>query len=239
MKELLDKIKTKGYWKVIIRPTTYSKDFIDSLDKCEKLIQENKVVLRGWDYPHIEEGGIRRSSDDSIHSFCDWPEGPKYEYWRFYKTGQFIHYFAMREDLRLTPEKMKELQDEHGTKSTKYLSILSTLYSVTEIYEFASRMYSKIDNSNGIEIIIELHDVKGRVLTFWDYFARYLSLAYICEYENNIIVNKKIRSRSEMIIKASDFALDVTIEIFNAFNWKSINKEMFREDQKKLLERRL
>ena len=108
MKELLDKIKSKGYWSVTIRPSHYDKNLIETHKELRQLIESNKVVLRGWDYPHIVKEGIERVSEDSIESSCDWPEGPVYEYWRFYKTGQFIHYFSTREDWRLNDEKIKD-----------------------------------------------------------------------------------------------------------------------------------
>lgn len=240
MNELITKIATKGYWKVIIRPNAYNKKLIKDLPNCKLLIEKSRLSLRGWDYPHIDQAGIKNSSDNSVFSFCDWPEGAMYEYWRFYQTGQFVHYFSMREDLRISEQKKKEFQDEFGNKVEKFLSILSTLYSVTEIYQFASKLYSELD-VEGVEIVIELHDVNKRMLTFWDSFMRYLSRPYICEFSNGVLTVGKdnIILKEDLINNASDLALDATIEIFNKFNWDTVSKNIFIEDQKKLLERRL
>jgi len=238
MKELIDKIKQKGYWKIIIRPTNYDDNLISSLDECEKLITESQVSLRGWNYPHIDPQGFVRPCENSTSSYCNWPEGPMYEYWRFYKTGQFVHIFALREDLRIDEKKIKEFQSEYSTQATKYLSILSTLYSITEIFEFASRLFSKLDKAKGAEIIIELHDVQGRVLMFWDTFARTLYKAYTCNYENNIIKKEIKLSREDLIKNSSKISLDIAIDIFSSFGMVA-KKEIFGEDQKKLLERRL
>lgn len=241
MNELIKKIISRGYWKVSFNPKTQNLKLIPNRLECKKLITENKLDLRGWDYPHIDhKSGIKNESDNSIFSLCDWPEGPMYEFWRFNQAGLFEHYFAMREDLRISPSKLKEFQEEFGTKNEKFLSILSTVYSVTEIYTFASKLYSKLD-IEGIEITIELHDVKNRMLTFWDTFGRYLLQPYICVYTNGVITIGKdiIISKDDLISNSSDLALNAVIDIFQAFNWDTVTKNIFLEDQKKLLQKNL
>lgn len=238
IKELLEKIQSYGYWKVIIRPNKHDENLISTINECKELIENNKLDLRGWDYPHIDSSGIKVASDNSIHSYCDWPDGPMYEYWRFYQTGQFVHYFSMREDLRMSDLKKKQFQDEFGNKIEKFLSIISTLYSVTEIYKFASQLFLGNEKVEGVEIIIELHGVDNRMLTFWDSFGRYLSRPYICEFPDGVLSVSKIITRDILSDNYEDLALDATIEIFNKFNWTNVSKQVFKEDQKKLLERR-
>jgi hypothetical protein len=234
-KELLEKIKSQGYWKIVIRPTNYNSVLISDINKCKKIIQDNKLSLRGWDYPCIDVSGITRASDNSIHSFCNWSEGNVYEYWRFYQNGQFVHFFSMREAFRISEEEKKNFQSEFNVPHVnKFLSILSTLYSVTEIYKFASNISKEIIGIEGVEIIIELHGVKDRMLMFWDNFRRHLSRSYICEYENDVLMEKTVVSKQDIIKKFDELALDATIEIFKKFN-----KNIFLEDQKKLLEKRL
>ena len=127
MKELIEKIKSKGgYWRVIIRPTIYKEDLIFSLDKCKEIIEHSRVNLRGWSYPHIGRSGIKVAGDNSVDSFCDWPIGSMFEYWRFYQTGQFVHYFSMREDLEIFEDKKNEIRQKIGLMANsinKFLSI--------------------------------------------------------------------------------------------------------------------
>ncbi|MFA6228300.1 MAG: hypothetical protein WC668_03915 [Patescibacteria group bacterium] len=240
MSELLDKIKLKGYWRVIIRPNKYDDKLIESLSDCKKIIEKSRVSLRGWDYPHVDrQTGIISSSNNSVDSFCDWPEGPVYEYWRFYNTGQFVHYFSMREDLRLSPQKVKEYQDEYGVKVDKFLSIIGALYSITEILEFSKRLLTNIENIDSLEIIIELVGVNNRMLFFWDIFLRETNRAYICKFKEDKILIKKVYSRDQICNLTNEIALDTTIEIFKKFDWDNVDKKIFVEDQKKFLERRL
>ena len=163
-----------------------------------------------------------------------------YEYWRFYQSGQFMHLFSMREDLRITEQQKKNFQEEFQTEHIdKFLSILSTLYSVTEIYKFASNIVTNFKESDSLEIIIELHGVKNRMLMFWDNFSRYLSRPYICDYVSDVLKVERVISKNDILENMEDLALNATIEIFNKFNWDTVNKTIFIDDQKKLLERKL
>ena len=233
--KILDKIKSKGYWRVIIRPIKYKKNLINSIKDIVNLIQRNKVAFRGWDYPHINEGGIKVTGPNNVSCICDWPEGPKFEYWRFYKNGQFVHYFSMREDINIGLEKRKGLQQEYHIETDKFFSIISALYSVTEIFAFTSRLFFEIEEVDGVEIIIELHDVKDRVLFFWD-GPRLLLETHKCEYENGLIRVEKNIKKDKLTNEYSELSLDVFAKILEAFGWVSVNKDIFREDQRKFLE---
>lgn len=238
MKELVDKIKQKGYWKVIIRPTIFKKNSISTIEDCKKIIESCVVSLRGWNYPHINKEGIKVSGNDSIESHCDWESAGHLEYWRFYQSGQFVHYFSMREDYRIGEKKLREIQRNNNTESTSFLSILSTLYSVTEIFEFSQCLASKDVLGESVEIVVELGDVGGRELFFWDPM-RSLIMNYICTFREENILLKRVASKEQLISSSDKIALDTCMEIFRKFNWPQVPEKVFQEDQKKFLEKRL
>lgn len=91
--DLINQIKQKGYWKIIIRPTSYEENRIGTLVKCQKLLQENKLSLRGWDFPHIAELENGNQYVQAIENF-----GQYKELLRLYKSGQFIYYKSMSEE---------------------------------------------------------------------------------------------------------------------------------------------
>ena len=239
MKELINKIQENGYWKVVIRPITFKEDQINSIDECKKIIESQQVVLMGWSYPHIDKGGIRISGNDNIESFCDSDFVGHYEYWRFYQSGQFIHYFSMIEDFRVVGEKLQTVQRNLGTKSIKFLSIDSTIYLITEIFQFTQRLASMGVLGDSLEIIIELGNIEGRQLFFWDSFSRFLNSNYICTFRNENIIFKRIFSKETISKNAQEIAIDVCMDMFRKFNWAEAPRVVFIEDQKKLLERRL
>jgi len=229
---ILDRIKSRGYWRVIIRPLQFGEKRIRSLGECEKLIVECKISLRGWDYPHISKDGIV-SGLDWVQSTTDWQSYK--EFWRMYQSGQFIHFFGCREDWwresSLSSEEVRRF--EPGS----VLEALMTLFSVTEIYEFASRLAEKVLFDKGLQLTIELHGMRNRRLMFLDP-RRSLFDEYICVV--NDLPHTQTMSTEEILGKGHDLALDHTVWIFERFNWRSPHiREILKEDQRKFLERQI
>lgn len=241
--KLLEKIKSTGYWKVIIRPTEFRENRISSRDECARAVKESQIRLRGWYYPHIDQqdSSIFYMGNDSVGSFCDWEE--KIEYWRFYQNGQFIHYFAIDEDYRLAGQESQGRMRERfhlkdSEENDKFLEILDTLYTVTEIFLFASNLAAKADLGPEVEVEIELADVGGRTLFIWDQ-RRILFEKYTCKFHNENIIKRRIVKVDELFTNSLDYALDVAVDIMKDFNWLNVNRDIFSEDQRKLVERRI
>src|SRR5207302_263360 len=94
----LAKLRTRGYWHVVIRPTSFEERHISDSADLFPIVEKNSVQLRGWDYPHID---IRRPPDrgsDWVGQECDWEH--EIEVWRLYQSGQFVHDFALAGDWR-------------------------------------------------------------------------------------------------------------------------------------------
>jgi len=233
MKDLLDKIHSTGYWRVNIRPTIFIEDAIPNLTVAHELIEQCGVLLRGWDYPHFTNAEIINGAD-FIEGSSDF-EGHK-EYWRLYQSGQFIHHFACREDYEVDPNDLSRLSIRVPSPSGRYLSILSTLYSITEIFEFSSRLAVKDILSSNISISIKLFGMKDRQLFFYDRM-RHLSFPKISRIEE--ITYEKEFTKEEILTQSAELAMKATIYIFERFNWRHQSDVFFPEEQKKLLERRL
>lgn len=226
--ELLEKIKSRGYWKVIIRPSKFKKDLIESLGKCDQLIRDSVVSLRGWDYPHYPTDGTT-SGLDYIEGVVDWEEF--HEIWRFYQSGQFIHFLGLREDW-WKDVKRTQLEVEPRTS----FSILGALYSITEIYVFASRLAKLLDLDVPVVISISLVNTKGRRLVTLDPM-RFLRGEFIAQI--NEISKEDIIPPTKLLSDYAELALEHTIWLFERFNWKNPPKDVFKEDQRKFLERRI
>jgi len=232
--EILEKIKSRGYWFVNIRPLKFEEKRITSLAECKKLVKECVVSLRGWDFPHYFRKSEPISGLDWVESVTDWEEFK--ELWRMYQSGQFIHFFGCLEDW------LGESKTLFGTpRNWKYapgsiLSILNTLFRVTEIYEFASRLARKKIFDEGLYLNIELHGMKNRRLIILEPH-RILSDDYVCGIKD--LPHSKTISIADILGNAHELALDHTIWIFERFNWDSPPKTVLKEDQKRFLERRL
>ena len=69
-----------------------------------------------------------------------------------------------------------------------------------------------------------------------------MRIPFIEKYKSastEIIFPKKIYKIKEFEINYLDFAFEQVIHLFNQFNWDNPNKSAIREDQKRLIERRL
>jgi len=231
---VLKKIKSRGYWKVIIRPTQFNKERL-SLQGCRQIVQECKVMLRGWDYPHISSrhpphiGGV-----DYVESLTDW-NGHK-ELWRMYQSGQFVHLFGCHEDWLGEPIPIFAPSRYSHIKPGSVLGVIMTLYSVTEVYEFASRLAQKNLFEGAAFLSITLHGMENRKLTFFE-SGRLLFDDYIC-FINDLQQEKTI-AVNELLGRGYEMALDHTLWILERFNWTSPPREILKEDQKKFLEGRI
>ncbi len=228
--EVLKLIRERGFWRTLIKPRKFQKERIPSLSACKKLIAENQVALRGWYFPHIEESKVvyRR---DFVEFELDWLD--EKEYWRFYQSGQFIHFFAFSEDWEnweTTPLRAR------GVPPGRILSVFSTLFSITERYEFAARLAQKANFQEGVSIEIGLHGTNGRQLVSLDPSRDLLSV--YTSHEPEIVKSIEV-GFEELLGSARELALDHAIYVFERFNWSEPPRTVLADDQLRLLERRL
>jgi len=229
---VLQKIMSRGYWKVTMHPSVFRQDRIANLIVCQELMEDCKVVLRGWDYPNFDEPIC---GQDFIWYETDWQVYK--EYWRFYQSGQFVNYFGCQEDW----------WKETGFASAQarlynpgeVLEIICSLYRLTEIYEFASRLAQKDVFDEQMSMTIELHGMHGRKLVALDRIL--FPIEYECEEEH--LLFEKAFPVQNLLARASELSLEHALCVFERFNWRHVRSPEIvanlREDQKKLLERRL
>ncbi|NQV16639.1 hypothetical protein HQ531_14345 [bacterium] len=232
MEALLKKIHSTGYWRVQVRPTHFDEKKIISLKESWDIVETSVVFLRGWDYPHIDlehkEHGV-----DFIGSSADF--GSSKEYWRLYQSGMFIHHFACMEDYEIDPGNVSSFSARTPSPSGKYLGIIATLYTLTEIFLFVSRLAAKGVLDPSCEISIELHGMKDRQLIFFD-LMRHLRSGYICDILN--LPFSKTYSIPEITSSYAENARIVFTWIMERFKWTSITEKSFQEEQTEFIERK-
>lgn len=215
--DILNKIKSRGYWEIIIRPRFFSKDRLSSLPEAERQLRDCQVTLRGWYFPRIKE--VKRGLDFIEESISI--RGIN-EAWRFYQSGQLIFYRSLTEDWR----------EERGTlvyKAGEILSILSALYAVSEIFEFAARLAQRgILMPEGF-IRINLIGTRDRRLVFWG-GDRLLFDDYICGEKE--LPYQWILSSEKLIAEGREFAFQHFIWLMERFGFDA-SPEIFKPDQEK------
>ena len=108
--------------------------------------------------------------------------------------------------------------------------MMMTLYTITEIYEFATR-FCKEKFQDGIILSIELNGIKDRRIVTFD-FGR--SIYDHISKSEKIIINKET-TYSELVQKKRTFAIEDTIRIFEAFNWDDVPRQVLENEQEKFL----
>jgi hypothetical protein len=235
-KQLLKTIKSRGYWRINFRP------FVDQnldLPRCKNLIEKSSVNFRGWDYPHVPRS--RRENTDLVpgnNYYEGWIDsGAEKEIWRLYQSGQFIHFKAMEEDWlkedSLSDEEMKKIGV--GT----IIDILWIVHRITEVFEFAARLARSGLYRDGVEINILLDNVPGRKLEIITDKRKRASL--FVEYKTGAKNIEFLRSYNwqELTEETREKALEVIIYIFHRFGWENPPNEVIKNDQERLITRRL
>lgn len=224
---IIEGIKSQGYWFVNIRPLKFEKERLGSLQECANLVETCSVHLRGWPYPFVKPE-IIQSGIDWVQGEIDWEH--YIEHWRMYQSGQFAHLFACEEDWwirsSLVPDRLKKV------KSMSVMSVLGTLFELTEIYEFAARLAEKKIFDEALNLAIKLHGMKNRQLIFLEPFRRLFD-NYVCAVDD--LPMQKTIPVEEILGTAHELALDHTLWVFERFNWRSAPKDILKQDQEKFL----
>ena len=229
MNAILSKIRTRGHWEVNIKPTEFLDNRIESLGRCKEIVRSLSVQFRGWDYPHYDTINMPTNGINYAEQSFEWEH--YIEFWRYYQSGQFIHFFGMWEDWQDQVTRWERLTSGPG----EVLSIVGAVYTFTEIYEFASRLAAKTLLGNNCKISVALHKTRGRTLRMLDR-GRILSGTYTTTLDS--IPRDVTVSVEELMGKSVELALDHTIWVFQRFNWDNVPRTVLQEDQRKLIERR-
>lgn len=227
---ITERIKERGYWRVGFCPLTFERERIHPLPKCNEVVEKAVVRLRGWDYPHLpKEGAV--AGANYVEGVVDW-EMHK-EMWRMYQSGQFVHYKVLQEDWTAESDLWRERKIKPGT----ILSVIAAVYVVTEAFEFVRRVVKQGYYEEGVEVTVGLHNTQNRELRILDPMRGPLFGVYRSAIPD--IERTKTFTKQEITEGSREVALDTIVDIFYRFNWTKPPIEVLRNDQQKLLERRL
>ncbi|MGO4129663.1 hypothetical protein AB4Z01_35070 [Inquilinus sp. YAF38] len=218
---LLDRITENGYWRVNVRPLQPLDNKL-LLAQCREIVEKSRVSLRGWDYPHIShdsEHGGNDNGDEFAQNWCDWYH--HIEFWRMYRSSQFLHYKALTEDIRTGTQRRPK---------GRVISVIGAIWFVTEVVEFVRRLSTRNLYSAGVELSITLGNTENRQLWMDDdrvpFFDTKMTTA------SSIVIDRKILSDS-LEGDAIDESNYIAIELFDRFGWNP-DQSLIRSDQNRL-----
>ena len=222
MSELTRKIKTRGYVEVSIRPGRFVDNRIQSITSLFAIVQRCQVVLRGWDYPHIDTSAHNPIPNlDFVEQETEWMH--HLGWWRLYQSGQFLSLHGISHDWRAQSDLWPE--DEKRRRG-KLLRIEDTLFTVAEIFEFAAR-YSNTDaGDDPMHVDITFGGLEGRTLAVSD-IRRIDSIARqaarIREYPQEFVV-----PRAELVAEPRSLAIRASQDLFRRFG-EELRTDLLRD----------
>ena len=218
MSALLEKIRSRGYWKVVIRPSTFVQKRVHEKSTLRHILEARAVEIKGRNFPHVD--AFRGSDIEGP----DWigqeiKLGPTLELWRFYQSGQFVLYSAIEGDWK----------DISG-QGVADLSVESAVTRFTEIFELAERLTFTEVGDAGTHLEILVGNLRKRKLSVPNAYGRE-ELHKACSFE---FTHKLDVSSVELVTGKEDMALKATNEFFKCFRWNP-SLELLRDIQAGIL----
>lgn len=229
MSEILEKIRSRGYWKVVIHPATFDDKRLRSLPMLVSILEQTSVQLKGWSFPHVESSSGISEGKDWVGKEIDW--GGIIELWRFYQSGQFVHYSGMMTDWKSHTGMFSGDQSQSSDTGQRQvlLDLKEVMLRFAEIFDFASRLSRTEAGEKQMHISVSICGIQ-------DYQFRVSSMDFFRSMESpesGISFDFDLH-RSELIENARELALKPAAELFQRFGWTP-PKSMLRDIQGELL----
>jgi hypothetical protein len=206
-------LKSRGYWKVVVRPEDFVKDRISELQELRDIITQANVSLRGWDFPHISNNRDIQLGIDWIEQKIDW--SVHVEAWRFYQSGQFVFFGSMWTDW---------LDQGHFWSSPKEIWQPGTIFSVedavfryTEIFEFAARLAMTKAGGKHMNVLVELNGLNDRTLKLDNIMRAGFDYPRACSLSS--FPQQFSVPLQTLVAEPKLLALKAAKETFARFNW--------------------
>lgn len=207
------KILSRGYRLVIIRPDVFRRDLLPNISELYSILQKNVVSMRGWNFPHLDTKKPYITGTDWVGENFQW--GHHLSSWRFYQSGLFIHLSGMEVDWR---DESDFWPADKEWKPNQLLGIGDTIYRNTEIIELAARLSMTASEINNFIIKIEVGNISGRKL-YMDDRSRFWGFHYDYESQIDKYPYEKEFTKSNLISNTRDIAVKISVEQFKRFGW--------------------
>lgn len=234
---IIKRLKSKGYWEINVRPVVYNPKRLDK-QALKEIVRLSVVQLRGWDYPHFYDTEHRPYPIiNGIEQTIEWEA--HVEFWRFTQSANFLHLLALREDWfdDSIYEHMHLLGD--SLKGKKWLGVGGTLFTVTEIFEFARRLAAQNIFGDKVAIFVKLYDLKDRILAV-DSAGR---LPFMSEKKARIAgpwsYDRESLLVTELTSKSAELAMDAFLNLVYLFDWENPPIDSLKNDQERFLQHKL
>jgi hypothetical protein len=206
-----DKIRSRGYWDVVIRPGDFTEGRVP-YGELEQIITRSAVRLRGWPVPFVTHSEIIRG-DDWLGQDVDADMlVSHYEAWRFWTSGQFAQLRAVGADWR---EGLEASRVPRGYDAV--IEVWEVLYYVTEVFELAARLALTAAGGESMSIKASLHHMANRGLIVGQ--INRMEFAEPHSTQSDSLTQHVVLSRDTLISQSGEHAVSMAREFFLRFGW--------------------
>ena len=216
MSELLKKMRSRGYWKVIIRPTDFVENRIENPADLYRLLDKSAAHTRHWrfGFPHIQPESKTCREKDWIGQEFQW--GRYLELWRFYQSGQLVVFRGLYGDWAdhapATPPVPVELD------LRAYLEAEDALLQLTEVFQLAASLTFTAAAADCVHLAASLHNIERRRLILYRGTSPH-TIATAAPSAVDEFVYRREFPKITLAIQAQELALQAAGELFRHFDW--------------------
>lgn len=226
--DILEVIKSRGYWRIHFRPTKFEKAFENNLE-IRDFVKSNVVDFAGWDFPHYpmhkDETQQINFGDGFVQGLTLF--GQHKEFWRFFQSGQFIFYLAFPEDWYEEHIWEDIRRDLETIRPFENLGIAyNIMANIKSLFTFIFRFVTKENIESPILVDVKLNNTENRVL--WSQ-----NFSWEVEYSNYKITSKIIHVINETVYSLEDILnsnQEIQIQcirsVFDSFGWNPANEQI-------------
>jgi len=227
MSSVIDKVKSRGHWHVVIRPDEFNKKHVPSARDLLTIISQSRVDYGGsrWEFPYFD-GNNPTLGVDWIEASVD--GGTHLESWRMYQSGLFVGFFGVWSDWR---DQSYFEGPPVGWRAGAVLPVADTVVRYTEILEFAARLALTPAGADRMHLTITLRQLADRTLWMDVPNRRFFSnrTASLAQFPQSFDM-----PRQDLIAQPKHLALQAAGELFDRFSWTpgpDLLRDLQRETQ--------
>lgn len=227
MTELTDKIRSRGFWDVVIRSAHFEPEQVPYEDLL-KVMENAAVRFRGWPVPMVDRREDPLRGEDWIGQDINATVVDHYEAWRFFTSGQFNHLRGISADWR--PHQDAPVP----VGLTSVIEVWEILYYLTEVFELAARLTLAGAADDPIVVEVTLSGLSGRGLVV----GQYNRAEFFQPYRTTMpeLSRTVTLARDQLIGQARTEAVKMARAFFVRFGW-SAPIEQLADHQRELTDR--
>lgn len=228
MSELTERIRSRGHWEIVIRPSDFVADSVP-YGALDAVLRKAVVRLRGWPVPFIDDREAFLGGEDWIGQDIDADIVSQFEAWRFWTSGQFTHLRSVSADWRVGREGTRVPESFSGV-----IEVWEILYYLTEVFELAARLAFSGGASDSTVVDATLHGLADRGLIVGNPRGEFIE-----PYRSRVPqLKREVTFPNEVLVaEARPHAVKMALEFFMRFGWRP-SIDQLTEHQQELVEGR-